>query len=166
MRDINIVATNVEKLIDRGAQAFAVIEQYLGEEGYTRETFKSALPNVRSDVEEAVRKADKFAQGFNEAAYRAIGAVPDLMLDGLRAAGMTKAPKGFYTDALRSGARAFSAVPAKALKDLFGYDVSRISGGEETTADKVARGVEEAWLMPLCHVAGGAVARGAQPQAG
>jgi hypothetical protein len=105
---------------------------------------QEAAPQVkdRSMGEQAIRLAERGARGFSDSALETMGALPDLVSKGMRAAGLNTPADGFYTDKLKEGwataGRAISTPLNNAIQSS-GMDIGDLSKSENT-AEKFSHG--------------------------
>ena len=122
-------------------------------------------------IDKVLRPAEFAASGFSDAVINSVGAVPDLIGAGMRAARIPGAPEpGAYADAMRryyNKAGEFISAP---VNRALGYrddqgQLTDVGGPAQPVGDieKISRGVGEgAGLAASYMVPGAAIARGAQ----
>lgn len=140
-----------------------------------RETPKAAAsesPSRLRVIDRALRPAEFAARGFSDAVISSVGAVPDLIGAGMRAARIPGAPEpGAYADAMRryyNEAGEFISAP---VNRALGYrddqgQLTDVGGPAQPVGDieKIARGAGEgAGLAASYMIPGAAMARAAKP---
>ena len=140
-----------------------------------RETPKAAAsesPSRLRVIDRALRPAEFAARGFSDAVISSVGAVPDLIGAGMRAARIPGAPEpGAYADAMRryyNEAGEFISAP---VNRALGYrddqgQLTDVGGPAQPVGDieKIARGAGEgAGLAASYMIPGTAMARAAKP---
>ena len=140
-----------------------------------RETPKAAAsesPSRLRVIDKVLRPAEFAASGFSDAVINSVGAVPDLIGAGMRAARIPGAPEpGAYADAMRryyNEAGEFISAP---VNRALGYrddqgQLTDVGGPAQPVGDieKIARGAGEgAGLAASYMIPGTAMARAAKP---
>ena len=140
-----------------------------------RETPKAAAsesPSRLRVIDKVLRPAEFAASGFSDAVINSVGAVPDLIGAGMRAARIPGAPEpGAYADAMRryyNKAGEFISAP---VNRALGYrddqgQLTDVGGPAQPVGDieKIARGAGEgAGLAASYMIPGTAMARAAKP---
>lgn len=122
-------------------------------------------------IDKVLRPAEFAASGFSDAVINTVGAIPELMGAGLRAARIPGAPDpGTYTDAMRRGYNATGEFISRPINRALGYldaqgKPTGVWGPAQPTGDleRISRGVGEgAGLAASYLVPAAAIARGAQ----
>ena len=130
-------------------------------------TTPDALDNRRL-VDKVLRPAEFAASGFSDAVINSVGAVPDLIGAGMRAARIPGAPDpGAYTDAMRRGYNATGEFISRPINKALGYrddqgELTDVGGPAQPTGEfeKIAQGVGEGTgLAASFMIPGAALAR-------
>ena len=100
-------------------------------------------------IDKVLRPAEFAASGFSDAVINSVGAVPDLIGAGMRAARIPGAPDpGAYTDAMRRGYNATGEFISRPINKALGYrddqgELTDVGGPAQPTGEfeKIAQGV-------------------------